>query len=193
MTDFVNRVRDLCYAEWMHFGEQTYSLRGSLQNRGKKETDPGFWERVGVYWKMGTNRDFNGLHTDWPWSAAFISYIMRMAGAKDKFRYAIRHSDYIAESIHGDIRCFEGMRVQSYAPKIGDLVCYAQQASVSYDHLPKSFISHTDIVVDTHPEYIEVIGGNVGNSVSKRLLAINTEGILNDTQKDWLTIIQTKI
>ena len=67
-----------------------------------------------------------------PWSAAFVSWVMREANVKDKFFYSIRHSDYIIKSIKdrksNNIKAgFIGYKLQEYSPDIGDLVCYTRQ------------------------------------------------------------------
>ncbi len=193
MSDFVERIKNVCYAEWLHFGKQTYSITNSLTNQGMRETDAGFWQRIGVYWELGTGSDKDGQDTDWPWSAAFISYVMKMAGADKRFKYSTRHSDYINESIHGNTRFFKGRKLNEYTPKVGDLVCYSKQHGISLDQLPKYYKSHTDIVVNKTPKYIEVIGGNVGNSVSKKYLKIDDKGRLIDTNHKWFVIMENKL
>ena len=193
MSDFTERVKKICCAEWLHFGKQTYNINNRLSIKGRRETEAGFWERIGVYWELGTGYEIDGLHTDWPWSAAFVSYVMKIAGAKERFRYSIRHADYINEYIKGDIRFFEGHRLEEYAPKIGDLVCYSRQSGISFNNLPENYKSHTDIVVNTNSDHIEVIGGNVGNSVTKKQLKIDKQGTLTDTNHKWFVVIENKL
>ncbi|MEX0314878.1 MAG: DUF2272 domain-containing protein [Allomuricauda sp.] len=193
MTGFVKRLQDICYSEWLHFGKQTYDINNRLFRAGMKETDPGFWQRVGVYWEVGTQMDLTGLDDDWPWSAAFISYVIRLAGAEDKFFYSIRHSDYINDAILDSNPFFVGQRLSDYSPKIGDLVCYSRQNGVSFDNLPEKYKSHSDIVVKVNPTFIEVIGGNVGNSVSKKHLRIDGSGKLIAQNHKWFAIVENKL
>jgi len=78
----------------------------------KPERQPGLWQRVGEYWWLGLDADrperaWTGKHDanghEFPpdqdgrfaWSAAFISYVMRIAGAGARFPYSESHADYI--------------------------------------------------------------------------------------------------
>ncbi len=78
----------------------------------KPEREDGLWQRVGEYWWLGLNASsseaaWTGKHDehgvvfpasvdgDYAWSAAFVSYVMRIAGATSKFPYSPNHSRYI--------------------------------------------------------------------------------------------------
>lgn len=193
MTDFIKRLCAICKSEWLHFGKQSINVDNRLFRSGNRETDPGFWQRVGVYWEVGTNLDLDGLDVDWPWSAAFMSYVMKMAGAEDHFKYSIRHSDYINDAILNANPSFVGRRVSEYAPKIGDIVCYSRQNGVDFDNLPDRYRSHGDVVCGIKNGYIEVIGGNVINSVTKKNLRVDSDGLLSDTNHAWFAIIDTQL
>src|SRR5262245_61924007 len=68
----------------------------------KTETDPSIRSTLADYWRRGAgvqvresdlgSTSFQAGH---PWSAAFISWVMRHAGAGSAFRYAPSHSTYI--------------------------------------------------------------------------------------------------
>ena len=63
------------------------------------------------------------------WSAAFISYVMRMAGAGSRFPYSETHSDYINAARRHGLGIEPGIaltaeRIEVYAPQRGDLICY---------------------------------------------------------------------
>ena len=53
-------------------------------------------------------------------------------------------------------------------------------------------MGHCDLVVGVNKKQsnIEVIGGNVSDGVSKRILSTDNKGYLNDTNNDWFTIIK---
>ncbi len=78
----------------------------------KPERQQGLWQRVGEYWWLAMNagdpdagwtgkHDANGVvfpaneDGTYAWSAAFVSYVMRIAGAGSRFPYSASHSDYI--------------------------------------------------------------------------------------------------
>ena len=75
--------------------------------------------------------------------------------------------------------------------ELGDLVCYPRQSGVDYD-TTYSYKSHCDIVVGVNriKRNIEVIGGNVGDGVTKKVLNTDNKGYLNDTSYKWFTIIK---
>jgi hypothetical protein len=197
MSPIINNILNIANDEWIFFQQQTIDIDGRPVRRGMRETDAGFWQRVGVYWQEGVNRGLTGRNTDFPWSAAFISYVMRTAGAGNKFKYSAQHSTYITWAIRNRKRnltdqSFWGFRLEERAPVPGDLVCYPRQAGVGYD-TTSSYKSHCDIVVAVRPNQIDVIGGNVGNSVTLKTLETDAAGNLVDDHNNWFAVIQNKL
>lgn len=71
--------------EWARFN------RGA----GKEHKDP-FFRYVGEYWQaIGSN--LNGRDRGFPWSAAFISFIVRQTGYSN-FKFSASHSRYILDA-----------------------------------------------------------------------------------------------
>ena len=76
------------------------------------------------------------------WSAAFVSYVMRMAGAGRGFPYSETHADYInAASGTGSVQepslVITAERPEAYAPQRGDLICYWRgRQPITFDDLP---------------------------------------------------------
>jgi hypothetical protein len=85
--------------EWRAWGQVVVDAPTS-PNAPKPERQEGLWQRVGDYWWQGvspTDPDsaWTGMHDAagavfpadqdgvYAWSAAFIDYVMRMAGARD--------------------------------------------------------------------------------------------------------------
>src|SRR6478736_8454579 len=97
--------------EWRAFGQVVVFPRTKLPFDA--ERSEGLWQRVGEYWWLGlpmgssTDQNYTGMHDQngavfpvgqdgtYAWSAAFIDYVMRMAGAGRRFPYSPNHSDYI--------------------------------------------------------------------------------------------------
>lgn len=183
-------------AEWEFFGRQTYDLAGHTVRAGHSEgEDGGFYERVGTYWEDGTNtHGIDGLNHDWPWSAAFISWVMRSAGAGERFRYSTQHSVYISQGIRDFVQkrkaaSYWTVRLAAARPQVGDLVCWAREAGVDYDHQKGgNYKGHTDLVVDVTADKVMVVGGNVGNSVTKRPLRLDGSGFLLPTEQGGETL-----
>jgi lysozyme len=78
---FAGRAAAIALQEWDFWGKQTYDLNGHATLVGHKEMQPGWYERVGIYWDQGVRiHGVDGRNRDWAWSAAFISWVMRTAG-----------------------------------------------------------------------------------------------------------------
>lgn len=188
-----SRMLDLAREEWEFFGRQTIGTDGQVKNPGHLEHEEGYWQRVGTYWKEGTDLSWTGQDRDVPWSAAFISYVMRRAGVPN-FRFSEWHATYIRDSILArrqgrEDAPFWGYRLDERAPQVGDLVGYAREGGISFDHQPTVYKSHTDIVVDVRPGEVDVIGGNVQDSVTLKTLRTDSEGFLVDENQRWFVVM----
>ncbi|HTC10746.1 MAG TPA: DUF2272 domain-containing protein [Acetobacteraceae bacterium] len=189
----------------------------------KPERVQGLWQRVGEYWWLGMNvgspeAAWTGKHDaqgtvfpanvdgDYAWSAAFVSYVMRIAGAGSRFPYAPNHATYINIAKQMALGQTSGWiitaeRPESYAPQPGDLICEARGSAraLRYDDLPApSFPGHCDIVVDTSvPGAISVIGGNVDDAVTMKHVPVTQDGKLAmpngqvlDTRYPWMVVLR---
>ncbi|MGO7171385.1 DUF2272 domain-containing protein [Rhizobium leguminosarum] len=184
--DIVKDVQRLCIEEWNRFGQQEYGFDGELIRQGHQEGEGGYAERIGEYWQVGTNTTgIDGRDHDWFWSATFISWIFRTADAKKNFRYSIQHSVFISQAIrdrlNGTQSGFWGFRLNEYRPAVGDIVCWSRENGIDFDHQSNGdYKGHTDIVVEVEQDKIWVVGGNVGNSVTKRPLRLTASGHLQE-------------
>jgi len=191
------RVVSLAKKEWKGWGEPTINIDGKQTSKGGFESDDGYSQRVGRYWKEGTGKNLDGDDREVPWSAAFISWLYKKAGAGNKFVYSSAHTNYIRDSISNRKKGktnapFVGYRLSEYSPKVGDMVCYPRQGGVGYD-TTSSYKSHCDVVVSTKGNQIEVIGGNVNQAVTKKILRTDSQGRLIDKSKKWFTVIKNNI
>jgi hypothetical protein len=207
---FKEKLISIAKEEWEFFGMQEI-LRYEKDNHGNprpvfkeighRETENGYYQRVGKYWKTGVNKNLDGRNDDQPWSAAFISYIMKIAGAENHFLYSAQHSVYIRKAItakqnNNGTYGFWGYRLTDYKPETGDLICYVREDSVgriNYDSNDSNYPSHCDLVVEKTGNILKVIGGNVENSVSVKHVQIDNNGFLIDTSKPWFVILKNKI
>jgi hypothetical protein len=191
------RVVKIAKDEWEGWNKPLIGIDGKVKNKGGSEANRGYAERVGEYWRIGTGQPYDGRDTDVAWSSAFISYIMKKAGAGNKFVYNASHSKYITDSIanrkNGKYNeAFVGYKINEIAPKIGDLVCYSRQSGVDYD-TKGSYKSHCDLVVKKSKNQLELIGGNVSQAVTKRIVSVDSKGMITDKNKDWFAVIKTNI
>jgi|HubBroStandDraft_6_1064221.scaffolds.fasta_scaffold167964_2 hypothetical protein len=184
-ADFASGVYDTATGEWKFFGQQTYDVNGHKTHAGHTEGEDGWYQRVGQYWLVGTNtHGIDGTDHDWPWSAAFISWVMKQAGAGDRFHYSTQHSVYIAQGIRDFLQKRQDAgywteRLSDAKPAIGDIVCWARQAGIDYDHQNGGdYAGHADIVVEVDAGQVWIIGGNVGDSVTRRPLGLDANGYL---------------
>ncbi len=182
---------------------------------------PGMWQRVGEYWWLGQNADraeasWTSMHDaggsefpaeaddDYAWSAAFISYVMRTAGAGDHFPYAAAHYIYInaaaREASGRDLGwVITARRPGDYPPMLGDIICTGRDraAHMRFDRLPaKPFPAHCDIVVAIAPGALSVVGGNVDHAVTMKHVPISSDGRLTapdgtllDTRYNWFVVL----
>ncbi|QGZ90941.1 DUF2272 domain-containing protein [Microcystis aeruginosa] len=184
--NFKKTLVDIATEEWEFFEKGT-----------KKERENGFWQRIVKYWKEGLNRTDIDDPTDVgnvPWSAAFISWIMTKAGAADKFKRDASHSVYIRDSVKKRkdqvINApFVAFKIDEVTPEIGDLVCAPRQSGVTYD-TTDNYISHCDLVVAKRTNEIDIIGGNVSDSVTQKTLKLDTNGKVKDTTRPWFVVIK---
>jgi hypothetical protein len=184
----------------------------------KPERLPGLWERVGEYWWIGqdpyeTEVSWTGKHDSsgspfdyvhdarYAWSAAFISYVMRVAGAGDRFPYAPNHSTYINAAASGSANGLRAQNPASYAPQLGDLVCAGRGSarSVRFESLPtrNGFPAHCGLVVARNAHQISIIGGNVDDAATLTHVPVGAGGLLStpdgtslDSRYSWCVVLQ---
>jgi hypothetical protein len=188
---------EIALREWRAFGQAMVLSARTPDSADSKERDEGLWQRVGEYWWLGLNygapdsawtgkHDASGVEFargqdgEFAWSAAFIDYVMRMAGAGTRFPYSPSHSDYInAARERADI-AVAAQPLTQYAPQPGDLLCmWRANHPVRFEDLPAGhFPGHCDIVVVRRPGSLDVVGGNVDNTVAMKHVPVGPDGRL---------------
>lgn len=169
----------------------------STWNKGdvqRKEGDSSMYDNIKKYWQEGTETFWSKTKMiNEAWSAAFISYIMKMSGAGDNFKYSNSHSVYIRDAIKNrkanNKNPFKGYEPNEVKVSKGDLVCYARQKGVGYD-TTGAYKSHCDIVVDVKGDKATTIGGNVSNSVSKTIVDLDDKKKIKN--KKYFVVIKNK-
>jgi hypothetical protein len=193
--------------EWLYFGQQKVVIDGdeeSIPHVGVWEDDDyNHSNRINLYWRAVGNYRLSGYNCKEPWSAAFISWIMQVAGVPDYlFPPAATHRSYLNHFLanaHKPYAAWIPHTIQKYRPKPGDLICAKRGKAIPTDvieELPDLLNSklHCDIVVETKGETLQAIGGNVRNSVSKTILTLSPEGYLQFTRhKPWFLIIENRL
>jgi hypothetical protein len=123
---------------------------------------------------------------DTPWSAVFVSYVMAQAGVPG-FAPSARHVDFVRAAYEGEgpYRMADPLLE---APSAGDLLCFVRQPATAFgyaglrewfDRHPSAALNmHCDIVTSTPGAHARVVGGNVLQGVTMRMLPINRGGRL---------------
>jgi hypothetical protein len=141
---------------------------------------------------------------DTPWSAAFISYLMRIAGfAGTEFAFSDSHSDYVQAALDASAaeasgqpatHAFRACDVASTRPRVGDLLCATRASTagtVRFADLTgamaarreagRAFPMHCDLVVradEGGDGSLDTVGGNVINSVTLTRMALDARKVL---------------
>ncbi len=201
--------------EWRAFG----SLTDPDASTRKPEREEGLWQRIGEYWWLGLDRldrdaAWTGKHDArgrifpperdeaFAWSAAFISYVMRIAGAGAGFPYSASHDVYIRAALRPGL-LIAAERPETYAPRPGDLICAGREedAGLRFDDLPTTpaFKGHCDIVISSAgPDSFAVVGGNVADGVTMRQVPMMPDGRLASSGQGqmagqgWLAVLRLR-
>jgi hypothetical protein len=226
MSTFTDEVVRLCNSEYELFGNGSF-----------KEYDEEVYRRVGEYWdsvalvpKYQVWKGYNGRsgvkltflsngkikkpvskedNKNQPWSAAFISWIARTAGAGDAFPYSPGHVTYIVQALKEAKSPsggkFVARRHTQYTPKVGDLIACERRtdSDATFDtyvaHVQAGkYEAHCDFVVAVEQNQVVTIGGNVGHSVAKKIWPLNSQGRIGDHDPGSATsrvicVIETKL
>lgn len=154
--------------EWVNFDK----------GQGHEKSAP-YYTYVGKMWAaIGESYDGRSRYPsgeDVPWSAAFISWVVREAGpAYVNFKFAASHSVFVNNAIKARVtnrldKPFWGYRITEKPPALGDIIQRNRSGGTftySYAENHSEYISHSDIVVEVTPDMVRVVGGNVGNTVA---------------------------
>ncbi|MDA8249708.1 MAG: DUF2272 domain-containing protein [Rhodospirillales bacterium] len=205
----------IALGEWRAFGAPIEDAEPAAPPPVKPERLEGLWQRVGLYWWLGLDAGqretrWTGMHDAegrvfppqdddrFAWSAAFVSYVMRLAGAGPRFPYATAHHVYInraRERSLGRARTDWLVTAEppdAYAPQPGDLICYSRSPRpLRFDDLPAGrFPAHCDIVVAAAPGLLDVVGGNVDDAVTLKHVRVTPDGRLADPRYPWFVVLR---
>jgi len=229
------RMLRLVLGEWQEWGGRVLDARTtpiSDDDAGPiAEHDPAAFSKVLAYWsavgweaEIARNRRAFTLGTPtactpgeltsggraalWgcqPWSAAFLSFVLRATGvdAAD-FPPAAAHWEYVdalvrASDCWGPRAPFRAHEVAHQAPTPGDIVC-ADRSRAPLPSLAglraeagRARPMHCDIVVATAPGEVTVVGGNVAQAVTAVRHATDDQGRLLRTQRPWFVVFENRM
>ena len=190
----VETLLQSAFKEWIRFDK----------GRANEATDP-FYTYVGQMWRsIGLQYDGRSRYADGtevPWSAAFISYVVRNAGEVYRnFKFADAHSVFAHDAIQARFQSlgdkpFWGYQRNERAPALGDIILRNRgRSNFSFDYAENHsrYFSHSDIVVEVTPNVVRVMGGNVSDTVTMRSFdhgdniqeyELDSEGYVKDGQR----------
>ena len=126
---------------------------------------------------------------DRPWSAAFVSWVMVQAGLPG-FRPSPSHLDYVRDAWRQPDNAYAFADPDTTVPATGDLLCYVRGGGPALGSAGlKAFLAsggngglpmHCDIVTGTsaNGENLYLVGGNVLQGATLRVLPLNRKGLL---------------
>ncbi|WP_416960412.1 DUF2272 domain-containing protein [Streptomyces sp. Agncl-13] len=178
------------------FAEQERTRWG---NGARVETESAMTATLQDYYRTGVGStvaasdlqsgSWQGGH---PWSAVFISWVMRQAGAGGAFAYSTAHREYVSAAKRNaetgnTANPFWAYPVEKIAPEVGDLVCADRDGGsgcggVTYATVDNgtAWSTHCDVVtaVDRAGRKLTAVGGNVSDSVKAKTIAIDAQGFV---------------
>ena len=163
----------------------------------------GYWQETGLLQQMGGSagagecayavRDRHPSPScrtfviDNAWSAAFVSWVL-MKARLPGFRGSASHIDYVRAAYQRpDGNAYQFLDPTHAKPSVGDLLCYVRGGYEALGYAGLQAVAaaggglnmHCDIVVATNPggdSTAYLIGGNVQQAVTMRLLPLNRNG-----------------
>ena len=189
-------------AYWAAVGEAGYQ---GFIDRNKRA----FIARSGAGMCTAEERAADGRDVIWgcqPWSAAFISYVMRASGIdRAEFVRSAGHREYVdgliaAGDRFGGRATFLGHEIGGYSPVVGDLICAdrARRAPITTlaerrAEMGASRPMHCDLVAGVVPGEILAIGGNVAQAVTAVRYRTDGQGRLVRNARRWFVVFENRI
>ena len=230
------RMLRLLDGEWLEWGGRTLDARirptSDTDEGPVSEQHPAAFSKVLAYWSAvgwqdtidrnkrafamgiavacsGDEREAGGRDAIWgclPWSAAFISFVMRATGIDQaEFPPAAAHWTYVDALVQqgdrwGARATFLAHDVDAYAPAPGDMICADRSSRARLATLaqrrqefgtPRPM--HCDIVIATSPGEVRAVGGNVAQAVTAVRYATDPAGRLRRTTRAWFVVFENRM
>lgn len=207
---FVDDLVEIARREWLRWGAPAVRIDGTQVGFAgpQMEAEHPFFTFVGEYWQsIGSNLDGRDPQA---WSAAFISFCFKQAGAENRFPYHENHSIYVSKIDSGR---FAGLSLEDpgatplrvgdvlWASRSGDrcrtppstFVDAKKEVKKIRDNRAESFCSHSDIVVATRNREVDVIGGNVKQAVTQTTYNLDSQGRIRDGRRTFIGVIKNAL
>lgn len=127
-----------------------------------------------------TSQTFQQYVSNTPWSAAFISYVIRQAGVS--FPSSLAHSQY-SQKVRAGGFPWKALNPSTTPVKVGDVVVKNRaNNNLTFSSATWSGNSHGDIVVQVQANRAKVIGGNLGNTSKKQNVNLDNFVLANSNE-----------
>ncbi|WP_082672526.1 DUF2272 domain-containing protein [Luteimonas abyssi] len=213
------RIAAIACEEHLHWHRPFIDERGRVAGSVVREAETGLltngeqaWRRVATYWRDSgllpaaagrpgamdcayapyattPSPACRAFVVDTPWSAAFVSWVMRRA-ALPGFNAAASHVAYVRDAYRSpETSAYRVAAPESAPVRPGDLLCYVRAANrvFGFQGLAQLLAGgeeglgmHCDVIVGTDPGQglAWLVGGNVFDAVTSRTLPLSAGGHL---------------
>ena len=163
--------------------------------------------QIKAYW---TDLDLAFPNVAQPWSAVFVSWCVKQAGATAaQFLFSSQHSQFVHAAIantkananaNATPGAFMGRDVAQYVPKIGDILQNNRghgAYTFKYAATHRSYPSHSTIVmevgVDSKGNYLRTIGGNESDAVGMKEVRLDAAGLVKNPAGLYIAVLETAL
>ena len=151
------------------------------------ESDPSLCKEI-KKWTKDIGFPFTSC-TEVPWSAVFISWCVKQAGAtKAEFKFAMAHSVFVNEAIKNAANgkgVFQAFDISEKPPGVGDIIQNNRRNNTfnfAFAKTHTNYESHSVIVVeigqDNQGGFAFCIGGNENDSVRRTVVRLDSRGFI---------------
>jgi len=185
-SPFASRLATIAKQEFDQFG-------------GTDEGQTPLRERIRNYYDF-LGFDFESVEV--PWSAVFISFCVKKAGAvSSEFDFSPEHSQFVFQAIQNAARgegVFRGFDFTTQSVRVGDIL-HSNRPSGTFDFdfaaAHRDYPSHSAIVVargiDHNGKFAMTVGGNERNTVGLRRVTLNASGVaVQRSDEKFISIIK---
>src|SRR5262245_23080988 len=155
------------------------------------EADPALCKEI-KRWTTAIGFGFTSC-TKVPWSAVFISWCVKEAGAtKSEFKFAMSHSVFVNQAIKNAAAgtgVFQGFEISVRQPAVGDIIQNNRRNNTfdfAFAKTHTQYDSHSVIVVeigqDSQGGFAFCVGGNESDSVRRSVVRLNAQGFIKQRE-----------
>jgi hypothetical protein len=164
------------------------------------EADPALCSQIKI-WTRSIGFTFTSC-TEVPWSAVFISWCVKQAGATaTEFKFAMAHSVFVKKAIDNaksGSGVFQAFDITKEKPAVGDIIHHNRGGNsfkFAFASTNANYQSHSSIVIEIGQDnlggFAFCIGGNESDSVRRSVVRLNAQGFIKQrTGNSFISIIK---